>query len=78
MFNLLYELLLRALLRDDQLAVLALGLEALGGKGAAVNDLLGVLGNVDEATGAGQTGAELGNVQVAICLLYTSPSPRDS
>ena len=33
MFNLLYELLLRALLRDDQLAVLALGLEALGGKG---------------------------------------------
>ena len=66
LLHLVDELLLGTLLGDDQLAVLALGLEALGGKGAAVNDLLGVLGNVDEATGAGQTGAELGDVQVAV------------
>ena len=60
------ELLLGTLLGDDQLAVLALGLEALGGKGAAVNNLLGVLGDVDEAACTCQTGAELGYVQVAV------------
>ena len=47
------ELLLRALLGDDQLAVAALGLEALGGKRAAVDDLFGVLGDVDESARAG-------------------------
>ena len=66
MLNLLNELLLCAFLRDDELAVLALSLEALCGKGAAVNDLLGVLGDVDEAACTSQTGAELGNVQVAV------------
>ena len=64
--DLLNELLLAALLSDDQLAVPALSLEALGGEGAAVDDLLGVLGDVDESARAGQTGAELGNVQVAV------------
>ncbi len=64
--NLVYELLLGAFLGDDQFAILAFGLEALGGEGAAVNNLLGVLGDVDESASACQTGAKLGYVQVAV------------
>ena len=66
MLHLVDELLLGALLGDDQLAVPALGLQALGGEGAAVDHLLGVLGDVDEAAGAGQAGTELGHVQIAV------------
>ena len=50
--DLIDELLLCAFLRDDQLAVLAGGLEALRGEGAAINDLLGVLRDVDESARA--------------------------
>ena len=64
--NLLNELLLSAFLGDNELAVLALSLEALCSEGAAVNNLLGVLGDVDEAACTCQTGAELGYVQVAV------------
>ena len=66
MLHLPDELLLRALLGDDQRAVTALGLQALGGEGAAVDHLLGVLGDVDEAARTGKAGAELGDVQVAV------------
>ncbi len=66
MLNLLNELLLSAFLGDNELAVLALSLEALCSEGAAVNNLLGVLGDVDEAACTCQTGAELGYVQVAV------------
>ncbi|CAN4045420.1 DNA topoisomerase IA, partial [Dysosmobacter welbionis] len=64
--HLVDELLLGALLDDHQLAVLAGSLQALGGEGAAIDHLLGILRNVDEAAGASQTGAELGHVQVAV------------
>ena len=66
MLHLVDELLLGALLDDHQLAVLAGSLQALGGEGAAIDHLLGILRNVDEAAGASQTGAELGHVQVAV------------
>ena len=44
-----------ALLQDHQLAVTAFGPKALGGKSTAVDQLLCVLSNIDEAAAAGQT-----------------------
>ena len=73
MLNLLNELLLSAFLGDNELAVLALSLEALCSEGAAVNNLLGVLGDVDEAACTCQTGAELGYVQVAFGAVSARP-----
>ena len=54
-----------ALLIDHQLTVFNMGLEPAGGEGAAEEDLLGVLADVDKTTAAGQLGTELRDVDVA-------------
>ena len=51
---------------NHQLAVLHSGLEAAGGEGTEEEDPLGILGDVDEAAAAGDTGTELGHVDVAL------------
>ena len=57
-----------AVAADDELAVLDRGLASAGFEGADEDDLFGVLADVDEAAGAGESGAELADVDVAGCV----------
>lgn len=51
------------LFNDMQLAVAASDLEAAAGKGVEIQNLAGVLADIDEATGARGAGAEAADVQ---------------
>ncbi len=66
MLNFLDKLLLFAFLKDLDLAVCNLNLQTLCGEGTTVADLLCIMGDINKAAGACQTGAELGYIQVAV------------
>ena len=71
------DLVLLAFLVDDQLAILNMDLQAASSKGAAEDNLLSVLGDVDEAAAASDTGTELGNVDVALLVHLSKAEVSD-
>ena len=73
MLDLADELLHIAFVDDPQAAVLDRDLQAAGRERADEDDLLGVLADVDEAAGAGETRAEFADVQIALLIRLGSP-----
>ena len=64
MLNLTDELFQVTILDDAQVAILDRNLEAAGGEGADKNNLLGILADVDEASGAREAWAELAYIEI--------------
>ena len=68
MLDLMHELLQVAILDDPQTSILDRHLQAAGHESADEHHLLGILADVDEAAGAGETWAEFADVQIALLV----------
>ncbi len=65
MLHILHEFLVGAFLGDVELFVGNFNLQIARSKGATEDDLLGILGNIDETTGSGHSYAELADIDIA-------------